>query len=147
MYFNEANNQCAKFEVNPINRSSDKNSFVNNIQTDSWINKQDRTMCCIIVLLVNTNPVVSWSLIWSFPNTHYILFLPQGAHSCCELECVKCKLSVRVISFMTILILLYIRFELLLSYWFGTEADISLCNAYTGCSKSTGTPLYTRAIQ
>lgn len=59
MYFNEANNQCAKFEVNPINRSSDKNSFVNNIQTDSWINKQDRSMFRIIVLIVFTYPVVS----------------------------------------------------------------------------------------
>lgn len=60
MYFNEANNQCAKFEVNPINRYSDNNYFVNNIQTDnSWIKKQDRTMRRIIVLLVFTNPVVS----------------------------------------------------------------------------------------
>lgn len=59
MYFNEANNQYAKFEVNPINRSSDKNYLVNNIQTDSWINKRDRTICRIIVLLVFTYPVVS----------------------------------------------------------------------------------------
>lgn len=86
---------------------------------------------------------ISWSLIRQFPNTHYIWWLPQVARSC-ELKNVRWQLSVwwsRSWQFWYYYYILRFHF-FIFSYWFNTEADISLLNAYTGRSKGTGMPQY-----